>query len=219
MGAAANAPVCRKRTAGVFEWYDGDVKDRRGSCRRSPPAAGIGRVSTEAPSIRLWSSLAEDFAGTRYGCKSWFWRLNARRLRLLFSTVSSFRTHHGRSCFTPGTMISGMVSRRRPSSASLKALLAKIDAHFPDIPFGFISIKPSPERWPLIDRIRSVNNDAQAILGSRPHGVYLDVYTPMLSDNGGPRPELFQADGLHMNQDGYRIWWQVISARRKDLLL
>jgi lysophospholipase L1-like esterase len=35
---------------------------------------------------------------------------------------------------------------------------------------------------------------------------YVDVFTPMLGPSGRPRPELFQADSLHMTPAGYALW-------------
>jgi lysophospholipase L1-like esterase len=32
----------------------------------------------------------------------------------------------------------------------------------------------------------------------------------MLTASGVPRPELFLADKLHMNEEGYRIWQKAI---------
>jgi len=32
----------------------------------------------------------------------------------------------------------------------------------------------------------------------------------MLNESGGPRPEIFVSDRLHMNADGYKIWKKVV---------
>ena len=38
-----------------------------------------------------------------------------------------------------------------------------------------------------------------------------DVYSPMLDTAGRPRAELFSADALHLNADGYALWRKVIA--------
>ena len=38
------------------------------------------------------------------------------------------------------------------------------------------------------------------------NAVFVDIATPMLSENGQPKPELFVPDGLHLSKEGYRIW-------------
>ena len=40
---------------------------------------------------------------------------------------------------------------------------------------------------------------------------FIDVHTPMLDTSGRPRPELFRADALHLNADGYALWKRVIA--------
>ena len=102
---------------------------------------------------------------------------------------------------------------------SLRDLLGQVDLALPGVPLGFISVKPSPARWAVLDRIRAVNAAVRTIVSALPNGVYLDVFSSMLSDTNGPRPELFEPDGLHMNRAGYRLWWQVVSAERNRLLL
>ena len=39
-----------------------------------------------------------------------------------------------------------------------------------------------------------------------PKLAFLDCATPMLGADGKPRPELFKADGLHLNEEGYKLW-------------
>jgi len=42
---------------------------------------------------------------------------------------------------------------------------------------------------------------------------YIDIFTPMLDKNGLPRPELFRADALHLNEAGYELWTSIIRPR------
>jgi len=41
---------------------------------------------------------------------------------------------------------------------------------------------------------------------------YVDVATPMLGDDGAPKPEIFIGDNLHMNDAGYDIWRDAVRA-------
>jgi lysophospholipase L1-like esterase len=50
---------------------------------------------------------------------------------------------------------------------------------------------------------------AAALGGS---AVYVDVFTPMLGDDGLPRSDLFIADGLHMSAAGYAVWADAVKA-------
>ena len=46
--------------------------------------------------------------------------------------------------------------------------------------------------------------------------VYIDIATPMLGDDGEPRPEIFVADNLHMNGAGYDIWRDVVRPHPRE---
>ena len=74
----------------------------------------------------------------------------------------------------------------------------------------FISIKPSPSRQHLMPEIQKANEMIRGFLKNHRRTKYVDVYTPMLTASGVPRPELFLADKLHMNEEGYRIWQKAI---------
>ena len=39
---------------------------------------------------------------------------------------------------------------------------------------------------------------------------FVDIGKPLLGPDGMPRPELFRADGLHLNEDGYHAWNEVL---------
>jgi lysophospholipase L1-like esterase len=76
----------------------------------------------------------------------------------------------------------------------------------PNAKIVFISLKPSPSRWKLVDQQREANRLVRAIVAGDPLQSYVDVFTPMLGANGRPIPELFIADSLHMTPAGYAIW-------------
>ncbi|MBB6186021.1 SGNH/GDSL hydrolase family protein [Rhodanobacter sp. MP7CTX1] len=90
------------------------------------------------------------------------------------------------------------------------AFVRKARAVNPDVPIAFIAIKPSVARAVLLPKIHQANALVRAYAATQ-HGVtYLDVFTPMLGKNGGPQPDLFGDDGLHMNRKGYLLWISVI---------
>ena len=97
---------------------------------------------------------------------------------------------------------------------SFRTLLGKVDAHLGPIPFACISIKPSPALWPMIASIRSANLLIRERLGERPRSLYIDIFDAMLGPDGRPRPELYEADGLHLSRLGYLVWLEKILAHR-----
>lgn len=74
----------------------------------------------------------------------------------------------------------------------------------------YLSIKPSPRRaasWPIATK---ANAAIAAWCAEDPLLTYVDVATPMLDAEGNARPELFAADRLHMNAEGYRLWTGIL---------
>ncbi len=79
-----------------------------------------------------------------------------------------------------------------------------------DTPVYFISVKPSTSRFAQYALQSQVNDAIRARAGRRSDLHYLDVVAPML-ENGKPK-DLFVADGLHMNREGYAIWTRIVRA-------
>jgi lysophospholipase L1-like esterase len=85
-----------------------------------------------------------------------------------------------------------------------------VHATLPDTEITYLPIKPSLARWPLWQRMQATNSLVQQFIDGKPRLAYVDTATPMLGPNGRPRPELFVADGLHMNAQGYQIWSDLL---------
>jgi len=84
-------------------------------------------------------------------------------------------------------------------------------------PILYISMKPSPSRRHLFQKMREANQSIALFLaesdvrGSLTNkNVYIDVHQKMLNEAGQPVPEIFLEDSLHMNAKGYAIWHEII---------
>lgn len=92
-------------------------------------------------------------------------------------------------------------------AAFVKAVREKL----PESKIVYIPIKPSPARWKLYEQQREANGLIEEMAAKDPQRlVYLDIVTPMLGDDGQPRPELFQKDLLHLNDAGYALWNKLL---------
>lgn len=94
--------------------------------------------------------------------------------------------------------------------ADTKIFLDRVRKTLPDTRVVYIAIKPSLARWEMVDDMRAVNAAVAELAESDPKVDYLDVDTPMIGEDGKPRPELFIADGLHLSEAGYAIWNDLI---------
>lgn len=70
----------------------------------------------------------------------------------------------------------------------------------------FIAVKPSIKRWDNRVKIQQANALIQKQCKEDPKLEFLDIWPLMLDEKGEPRKELLVSDGLHMSDEGYRIW-------------
>lgn len=91
-----------------------------------------------------------------------------------------------------------------------KAFRDKVRSALPDTRIVVISIKPSPSRWKLHDKMREANRLIREETQSGKNEVFVNVWPSMLGDDGLPRAELFQKDELHLNETGYEVWNKLV---------
>ncbi len=89
-------------------------------------------------------------------------------------------------------------------------LFNDIRSMWPTIPVVFVSIKPSPSRWQMRDRMTEANSLSKNYLGTKKKAVFVNVWDAMLYESGEPKEEIFIEDKLHMNAKGYAIWQKLI---------
>jgi lysophospholipase L1-like esterase len=85
-----------------------------------------------------------------------------------------------------------------------------IRSRFENADILYISMKPSPSRRYLFQKMQEANAGIKAFLSKQPNTVYIDVYNKMLASDGQPIKEIFLSDSLHMNAKGYAIWKKQI---------
>jgi lysophospholipase L1-like esterase len=194
-------------------WYESEV-----AALERAAAAVNGHcppVFYGSSSIRLWDTLAEDFdpavlnlgfgGSTLEACDYFFARLVTPvhpRSLLLYA---------GDNDLGDGQSAEKVLGIFRDLATKIKETLGPI-------PFGFVSVKPSPARYSILDRIRRLNDLVRAEIEARPSGFYVDVYSAMLDESGKPRAEFFLADGLHLNRAGYRLWGRLLKPFRRRIL-
>lgn len=91
-------------------------------------------------------------------------------------------------------------------AADFAAFVAKVRTALPATRILYVSIKPSPSRASLMAEYARANALIATACARDPALTFVDVYHAMLGADGQPRPELFRADKLHLNHDGYAIW-------------
>ena len=91
-------------------------------------------------------------------------------------------------------------------AAEFERLVKGVHAKLPQTRIIYIGIKPSPQRWLTVDRMRTANAVIRAICARDDRVAFMDVDGPMMGWDERPRKELYLSDGLHLSEAGYELW-------------
>jgi len=173
----------------------------------TPPRPG-GVVFTGSSSIERWNLTASfpDIVALNRG-------IGGTRLADIGSHLDQLALH-----YRPRTIVlyagdNDVATGRAPVdiAADFQSIADRVRAALPDTRLVFISIKPSIARWTLIGQMRETNKLVHQLCEDDRNFVYVDIEPSMLDDEGRPRPELFDDDGLHLSAEGYRLWAQQVA--------
>ena len=80
----------------------------------------------------------------------------------------------------------------------------------PNIPFMWVEITPTKSRWKQWPEIKTLNEKIKAYCAKTPNLHFVETAEAFLTKEGLPRTELFVADQLHLNPQGYALWSSLI---------
>jgi lysophospholipase L1-like esterase len=92
-----------------------------------------------------------------------------------------------------------------------KSFVQQVHERLPQARVYFLSIKPSVARWQLWPAMQRANLLIRELADADDKMDFVDMSPPLLGDNGQPRASLFVADGLHLNDEGYRAWTKILA--------
>ena len=188
--------------------FEPEIKAFEDADITNPPAEG-GVLFIGSSSIRLWKSLAEDFPRARVINRG-FGGSHVED-SVDFADRVLFRAKPRLIVFYAGD--NDIESGKSPAVAleDFQNFVAVVHQKLPRTRIAFISIKPSPARWHLAEKVREANRLIKNFIEHDRRLDYIDVFTPMLGGDGRPRAELFVEDRLHMNEAGYSLWRSVVA--------
>jgi lysophospholipase L1-like esterase len=105
---------------------------------------------------------------------------------------------------TVDTKPSGMIL------ADLKSLIFKVRRALPKTKIIIISIKPSIDRWKFWPQMVETNSYIEDYCKYKRNIYFVDISKVMLDSSGQPRKDIYMADGLHINETGYKLWTSLV---------
>ena len=94
--------------------------------------------------------------------------------------------------------------------ARFTELFTLIRNQLPKVPIVYVSMKPSPSRQHIREKVELGNKLIKKFLKKKKRTAFVDVYRKMLDVEGKPMADIFLEDDLHMNAKGYAIWQKAI---------
>ncbi len=88
--------------------------------------------------------------------------------------------------------------------------VSRVEADFGQIPIVYLPIKPSLMRWALWPEMNRANELIADYCDSSEHLYRVATDSALLSGNGLPDSSVFVEDGLHLNEEGYRRWKELV---------
>lgn len=172
------------------------------------PAEKGGIIFVGSSSVRMWKTLKQDFpnhnvvnrgfGGSQIADSTEFAEriLVPREPRLIVLYAGGNDINAGKE---PDQVV-----------ADFEAFVKKIRSKLPNTEIAYISIAGNPKRWAQVEKVKEVNRRIEEITKKEKGMKFIDVYSKMLGEDGQPKPDIFLADKLHMNEKGYAIWKEVV---------
>jgi hypothetical protein len=157
-------------------------------------------------SMRGWRTIAEDlapleilhrgFGGSRMTdvlvFQDFFNRYEAERIIV----------YEGDNDLARSSNIDGFIDQ-------CKAFVESVHSVRADTEIYFLAIKPSVRRANRTQVFGEANARLEAFCASDERLFFIDVFSPMLDEDGNPRAELMANDQLHLNEEAYALWTQI----------
>jgi len=199
---AFGCAVVQAQTNHDFARWEKEIAAYEQMDRTNPPPKGAS-LFIGSSTIRLWKSLAQDFPDHRVinrgfgGSQIVDAAHFAERIIFPYEPKMTFLRAGGNDLWAGKSA--------EQVFAEFKEFVAQVRAKLPQMEIVFISLCPSVARWKQADKEKALNSLVQEYVRQTPQVKYIETYTMSLGPDGQPRPELFVADKLHFNADGYKL--------------
>ena len=186
--------------SGSLQWEPAIRAFEKNDRIHPPPQNAVLFIGSSA--IRKWTTLAKDFPGIPVINRGFGGSQIADSTA--FASRIIFPYHPRIIVFYAGDNDLAAGKSSEQVVAEYTNFVGVVQAGLPQTRIVFISIKPSPSRWRLKDKIILANKEIEAFKG--PRLAFVNIFPKMLNADGNPRKDLFLSDGLHPNEKGYAIW-------------
>jgi len=97
-------------------------------------------------------------------------------------------------------------------------LLKTFRKSHPSSPVFWIEITPTSSRWKVWPQVTKANDLIRKECENHHNTYFINTSSAFLNEKGLPKDELFVADKLHLNADGYKVWTELIKDELNKVL-
>jgi lysophospholipase L1-like esterase len=185
-----------------FGQWEKEISAFEESDRTNPPPTNAV-LFIGSSTIRLWTTLAQDFPGQPVinrgfgGSEIMDSTHFADRILFPYAPKAIFFRAGGND----------IAAGKSPEAVfeNFKQFVTTVHAKLPATDIYFISWNPTIARWQNRDKEKILNDSVKAYAQQVPRLKYIEANDFVLGLDGKPRPELFRDDKLHFSAAGYKL--------------
>ncbi len=161
-------------------------------------------------SFRLWDKLPEDLAPHSI-VKRAYGGAKFRDLAI-YTPVLVRGLKFNRAVIFIANDITGKEDDTPPETTRKLAhlVIEQLRQEQPKVQVFILAVTPTPSRYEYWPRIQKTNQMLKSLSVELQNVHYISTATAFLDTDGLPRAEYFKDDKLHLNQQGYAVWSELI---------
>jgi lysophospholipase L1-like esterase len=168
-----------------------------------------GILFTGSSSIRMWKDPAKDFNNPKILNRGFG---GSQIIDLIENFDQVILKYHPQKI----VIYSGDNDIQEGKSAEIVfgdfcVLYGMIKAKLPNAQVYYIAIKPSLNRWNKVIEMQKANTMIHEYLNTKSNATFVDIFSPMIDITGKPSEKWFMEDGLHMTDEGYKLWTKILA--------
>jgi len=203
--SSSSAPSATSQSSSA-KWEKDIAAFEAADKQSAPPEGAVLFVGSST--IRLWKSLANDFAGYTVINRGFGGSELADSVYYADRIVIPYKPRM--IVLFAGTNDLNAGKTPEQVFSDYQAFVAKVRAALPDVRIAYLSIAPCPSRWSQADKQMQTNHLIRDYAKAVKNLDYIEVWDQLLGPDGQPRKDLYLADGLHPNAEGYKIRAEAI---------
>jgi lysophospholipase L1-like esterase len=194
--------------------FESEIAAFEATDKQNPPPTGAV-LFLGSSSIRLWTTLPKDFPELTVINRGFGGSEIADSVRYAPRIVLPYKPRMI-VFYAGGNDING---GKTPETVlkDFKAFVQEVHESLPKTRIVYISMNPAVSRWKkeadFVEGNRLIQEYVQTNAKKGMPLNFLDSHSKLLSATGEARPEIYRADGLHLNSKGYELWTAILRPR------